>query len=188
MSEYSYIMTTKEKLIQSALKLFNKNWFEATSTTSICKDAGFSSWALFVHFKTKNDLLDYLYVDIKKKYYQYVFTDISETYSPEDQLRNILKVSFDFYLKNYDEYMFLKRFSSSVHISRIAQEEVDVEWTQFYSLYNKWVEQGTFIKGNFAVLFQMQAAMFYSWVEYVKNNGKQDIDSIIDLILKVIKK
>lgn len=181
-------MTTKQKLIISALKLFNKNGFEATSTTSICKDAGFSSWALFVHFKTKNDLLDYLYVDIKKKYYQHVFANISENQDVEEQLRSILKISFDFYLKNYDEYMFLKRFSSSVHISRIAQEEVEAEGTQFYAIYNKWVEQGKFIKGDFKLLFQMQAAMFYSGVEYVKNNGKQHIDTIIDLIIKIIKK
>jgi len=52
--------TTKEKLLDSALKLFTEKWFENTSTTAICTDAGFSSWALFVHFKTKNEMLDFL--------------------------------------------------------------------------------------------------------------------------------
>lgn len=63
-------MTTREKLMQSAIKLFSQNGFEATSTNAICKHAGFSAGTLFVHFETKNDLLDSIYLEIKKEYFQ----------------------------------------------------------------------------------------------------------------------
>jgi AcrR family transcriptional regulator len=62
-------MNTKERLLSSALTLFSQKGFQATSTTSICANAGFSSGALFVHFKTKNELLDTLYLNIKKEYF-----------------------------------------------------------------------------------------------------------------------
>ena len=81
--------TTKEKLIISALKLFNEKWFENTSTNSICEKAWFSSGALFVHFKTKNDLLDYLYVDIKKKYFDFIFNDLDKDLDVIEVLKSV---------------------------------------------------------------------------------------------------
>lgn len=188
MGRNKIIMNTKQKLVKSALKLFNQKWFESTSTTSICTDAGFSSWALFVHFKTKNDLLDFLYVDIKKKYFSYVFSKVDIDLDIEAKFREILKISFEFYLKNYDEYMFLKRFSSSVHISRIAQEEVEKEMEEFSNLYHEGVKQWIYIQSDYKLVLTTHAAMFYAWVEFVKHNWKQHIDEIISMILKTIKK
>jgi hypothetical protein len=66
-----------------------------------------------------------------------VFSKIDTNLDIETKFREILKISFEFYLKNYDEYMFLKRFSSSVHISRIAQEEVEKEMEEFSNLYHQ---------------------------------------------------
>jgi hypothetical protein len=48
-----------------------------------------------------------------------------------------MRKSFDFYLKNYESYTFVKNFSNSLHISRVAREEVELEMEAFASVYEE---------------------------------------------------
>lgn len=48
---------TKNKIIQSAIKLISKNGYSATTTAEIAKDAGISEATLFKYFKDKEMLL-----------------------------------------------------------------------------------------------------------------------------------
>jgi len=182
------MMNTKQKLIASALKLFNEKWFENTSTTSICKDAGFSSWALFVHFKTKNDLLDYLYVSIKKRYFDFVFWNLDWNLKLLDKIREVLKRSFQYYLNNYQEYVFMKSFANSIHISRIAKEEIESEMQSFSQLIDDLKNNWIIINENSSLLMSAMSWTFYSLVEYLKQTWDKNIDKCIDLVLRTVKK
>ncbi len=181
-------MNTKQKLIASALKLFNEKWFENTSTTSICKDAGFSSWALFVHFKTKNDLLDYLYVSIKKRYFDFVFWNLDPSLKLLDKIREVLKRSFQYYLNNYQEYVFMKSFANSIHISRIAKEEIEFEMQEFLKLIDELKNNWIIIHEDNNLLISAISGIFYSLVEYLQQTWDEDIEKCIDLVLRTIKK
>ncbi|QFR38818.1 TetR/AcrR family transcriptional regulator [Candidatus Gracilibacteria bacterium 28_42_T64] len=181
-------MNTKQKLIASALKLFNEKGFENTSTTSICKDAGFSSGALFVHFKTKNDLLDYLYVSIKKRYFDFVFGNLDPSLKLLDKIREVLKRSFQYYLNNYQEYVFMKSFANSIHISRIAKEEIEFEMQEFLKLIDELKNNGIIIHEDNNLLISAISGIFYSLVEYLQQTGDEDIEKCIDLVLRTIKK
>ncbi len=182
------MITTKEKLIASALKLFNKNWFENTSTTSICRDAGFSSRTLFIHFKTKNDLLDHLYITIKRSYLDYVFCCLDEDLDPIEKSRSILEKSFYYYLQNYEEFVFVESFAWSKHISRIAKEEIELEMTAFITNIEDWKKQWLFINIDTELLLTSIWWMFYSLVKLVKEREDEDIEKYIDLIMRVIIK
>lgn len=182
------LKTTKQKLLDSALKLFNENWFENTSTTSICKDAGFSSWALFVHFKTKNELLDYLYVEIKKNYFVYVLLDLDTKVKPEQKFRTIIKRSFDYYIDNYEGYCFIKNFASSIHISRIAREKTEFEMKVLFLIHEEGRKKWVFIDEDFEFVWLAISWMFYSLVKYVRKNKKNWIEKSIDLIMKIVLK
>jgi hypothetical protein len=59
---------------------------------------------------------------------------------------------------------------------------------EFSNLYHQWVEQWIYIQSDYKLVLTTHAAMFYSWVEFVKHNWKQYIDEIISMILKTIKK
>lgn len=180
--------TTKEKLLCSALKLFNEKWFENTSTTSICSDAGFSSGALFVHFKTKNELLDYLYVDIKKNYFNDVFINLDNYSKPENKMKSIMEKSFNYYLNNYEAYAFMKNFANSVHISRIAKEKIELELKEFYKIHEEGRKKGIFINEDFEFVWAAIGGIFYSLVEYLKNNKDASIKKCVNIIMKIILK
>ena len=48
---------THERIVKSALRLFEKQGFAATRTQDIAVDAGISHGSIFVHFKTREELL-----------------------------------------------------------------------------------------------------------------------------------
>lgn len=181
-------MNTKDKLIQSALKLFNEKWFEATSTTSICTHAWFSSWALFVHFKTKNELLDYIYVSVKKDYFHSTFDTINTNKNLENILVELLEKSFEYYLNDYDKFMFVDRFANSHHISRIAHQEIKSEMNAFIDILNRWKKEGLFIDAPNDILLTIISSTFHGLVKYVHEHNIKKIDNIIPLVLKWIKK
>ena len=51
---------TKNRLILSAQRLFNKKGFEATSIREIVEDAGYAKGTFYLYFETKMDILTYL--------------------------------------------------------------------------------------------------------------------------------
>lgn len=181
-------MNTKDKLIKSALKLFNEKWFESTSTTSICTHAWFSSWALFVHFKTKNDLLDHIYVSIKKDYFKNVFQQLDIIDDLSNYLQILLEKSFEYYLNDYDKFIFIDRFANSHHISRIAQQEVANEMNAFIEIIEVWKKQWLFIDEENNILLRIMSSTFHGLVKYIYENNIKNLDKIIPLVLKWIKK
>lgn len=184
-------LTTKEKLVNSALKLFSQKWFENTSTTSICKEAGFSSGALFVHFKTKNDLLDYIYTSVKKKYFSFVFSKIDQKLNPKKKTETIFRESIKYFLDNYEEFIFLKSFANSRHISRIAREEVEAEMTAFTQIFEEGKKQWFFIKEDTELILIWMQWIFYALIQYIKEtseNNQAEIDNNVEKSVKIIMK
>ena len=77
------MLSTKDKIFQSALELFASQGIQATSTAQISKKAGIASGTLFVHFKSKQELIDTIYISIKKN----AFADLDEN-TPMSQVQN----------------------------------------------------------------------------------------------------
>ena len=181
-------MKPKEKFLASALKLFNEKWFENTSTASICSDAGYSSGAIFFHFKTKNELLDQLYISIKKKSAEYIIENLEKDLIVDTKVREILRLWFEYYLNNYEEFVFMKSFAESKHISRIAKAEVNKEVTIFYEMLDEWKASWLFIDEDSSFIHTGIKAMIYYFVEYVKNNKDVSIDKCLDFVMRSILK
>ena len=60
-------MYRREQLLETAMRLFVERGFNATPTSAITKEVGMSAGILFHYFKTKDDLIDELYVSTKKE-------------------------------------------------------------------------------------------------------------------------
>ena len=59
------MLSTKDKIYQSALELFASQGIQATSTAQISKKAGVASGTLFVHFKSQQELIEKYESDYK---------------------------------------------------------------------------------------------------------------------------
>ena len=62
-------MSTKEKILETALTLFAQNGFNGTSVEQIAQDVGIKAPSLYKHFKGKEDILNSL-IDAAEAHYE----------------------------------------------------------------------------------------------------------------------
>jgi AcrR family transcriptional regulator len=53
---------SKEKIFGTAIKLIKKNGYDSTGISDICREAGISTGAFYHYFKSKQDILNELYI------------------------------------------------------------------------------------------------------------------------------
>lgn len=111
-------MEIKERIIESALKLFVNEGFSAT-TDSITKDAGVSVGILFHYFPTKKDLIVDLYAKVLLEYYQtsiQIMKNIPE--NDVEKYQALVRLSRDaamnWGLDNWLKFQYMQLFESSL--------------------------------------------------------------------------
>ena len=123
-------MKTKDKIIYTAIKLFNKQGTNLVSTNHIAKEMGISPGNLYYHFRSKNDII----------------RSISDNFSNE--LGSILKIQLDTisdfssnltslfnrFFKIQQSYQFL--FLEGVHLTKQDSRLLD-NYTNLRSLIKK---------------------------------------------------
>ena len=101
------MLSTKDKIYQSALDLFARQGIQSTSTAQISKKAGVASGTLFVHFKSKQELIDTIYISIKKNAFSDLNNNMPDDSSVELQIKNGSRKIIEYFLNNYNEFIFL---------------------------------------------------------------------------------
>jgi len=94
----------KQKILESALKLFANEGFNAVSTSKIAKEAEVSEGLIFRHYKSKKGLLDAVLAMGVEKIQGYFEPIISEK-SPTETIRKAIELPF---LVDEQEYHFWK--------------------------------------------------------------------------------
>lgn len=120
-------MNTKEKILQSALKLFVEKGFSVT-TSAITKDAELSTGILFHYFSTKNELIIYLYGKIVLEYYKVLVEEAKNVAENEpEKYRSIIRKSWDaiinWGLDNWRKFQFLQLLESSLLADQVKLED-----------------------------------------------------------------
>ena len=108
-------MNTRDRIMESALKLFLKKGYDASSISMIMKEVGISKSTFFHYFNTKQDLLNEIYLKCKQDftYYQYgdytIFTFVDDNYR--------------FSIEHREELEFMIYYESSPYIYQETIEE-----------------------------------------------------------------
>ena len=71
-------MSTKEKILETALTLFAENGYNGTSMEQIAQDVGIKAPSLYKHFKGKEDILNTLIDTAKNRYEENFGSDKKE--------------------------------------------------------------------------------------------------------------
>lgn len=134
-------MTTKEKILFSALKLFAKQGIDKTSTAGITRDAGMAEGTLFVHFKTKQSLIDGLYIQIKKASIGELEKKVDPKLSVEKNFRAICEELIEYYIENYSAFVFIEQIERDPRVSKKALKEAKREYAGVEKIISEWQKE-----------------------------------------------
>ena len=136
-------MKTREKILAVAQTLFVKKGIDKTSTALICKEVGIASGSLFVDFKTKQDLIDTIYLERKKTSFTVMQNALDFSKSAEDVVLESSAFMVEYYLNNYQDFQFFQMLEQDPVVSEKARKEYKKEVAQSVELIKQWQKEGT---------------------------------------------
>jgi len=93
---------TKEKIFKAAIKTFSKSGFYKTTMKEIAENAGVAKGTLYYHFKSKDDILEFLIDEGIKILKQEAIEEIGKLNNAVEKLRKIIFVQTNFLYRNHD--------------------------------------------------------------------------------------
>ncbi len=102
----------KKKILEAALKLFNENGIDNTSTSQISKEAGVATGTLYLYFETKVDLIMELGTSIQEESLE-SFLDLIESSVGYESLEKFWLERIEWGVNNPDKHKFKMQFKSS---------------------------------------------------------------------------
>ncbi|MGB6128414.1 MAG: TetR/AcrR family transcriptional regulator [Psychrilyobacter sp.] len=111
-------------IIEVAMKLFVERGFHGTPTSLIAKEAGIATGTLFNYFKTKNILINEIFIEIKLEQKEGILKDLEEAKTSKMKLKKIWNNLIIWGIKNPEERKFINYFANSNFISDGTKTEV----------------------------------------------------------------
>jgi AcrR family transcriptional regulator len=115
--------TKRDAILRASLKLFNERGFEHTPTSRIAKEAGVATGTLFHHFKTKEDLINTLFLSIIEELSETINSCIDENDTFYNQFKSLWVNDIRWDIDHPEKFDFLHQFGLSKHISKESHEQ-----------------------------------------------------------------
>ena len=115
-------------ILDATLRLISKNGFHGTAMSKVAQEAGVSAGIIYHYFDSKDDLMDELYRDIKRKFGQMINDSFDQTQPLKIQIRQILGLMIRYYIHRPLESAFLEQYTRSPYFS----SEIEAEVSQYY--------------------------------------------------------
>ncbi len=132
-------MTTKERILEEALKLFSQHGYEAISVEQIAAAVGIKAPSLYKHYKGKQDIFDAIFAEMKRRYdeqtekMQLHITNAAEDtdkFASIDAEGLVKELQAVVYYSLHDEYV--SRFRQLLTIEQFRSPELAALYTQRY--------------------------------------------------------
>lgn len=145
-------MSKRDQILEAALVLFIENGFDKTPTSAISKSAGVATGTLFHHFKTKEDLINAIYLQVKFAMLDNLAakTALATELSGNNegglkaQVKALWFNTIDWVLEHPQKYRFLAQFGESALIASNTHEQVDAAFADYQALFTQGIEEGLF--------------------------------------------
>lgn len=134
----------KEKELQimnASLNLFVEKGFHGTSTAEIAKTAGVATGTLFHYFKTKEELINCLYLFSKECMLNNIHGHYNSEKSFKDNVKSLWLSLVEFGENNPEMFQFILSFHCSPYITSLTKKEVETRSESILEAYLVGIEK-----------------------------------------------
>ncbi|MFW9993549.1 MAG: TetR/AcrR family transcriptional regulator [Candidatus Odinarchaeota archaeon] len=131
----------KQAVLDAALTLFTDCGFHGTPTSKIAKQAGVATGTLFHYFKTKEELINTLYYNLKEELGREIMAGYEEIPTIEGKFKHMWVNSINWGINNPLKFHFLEHYSSSPFIKAVSHEEFMKNYIKLYDIYREGVDK-----------------------------------------------
>jgi AcrR family transcriptional regulator len=175
----------KENILKAALELFVNQGFHATPTSQIAFKAGVANGTIFHYFKTKEELINILYLETKDNYFIKITEDFDSSQAIIQRFHLIWINTITWAMHNSFDFRFLQLYSNSPFISQLTQEQISRHVKFFHDQLEEGIKNNIFKKLPVSLLFQITLFHIYGFIFYLfENQDSFNNKKLIDLAFK----
>lgn len=185
--------TTKEKVKQTAQKLFRERGYAAVGMRELAKEVGIQAPSLYNHYKSKDDLLREICFDMAQHFFVAFDKAVTTEEKSPRKLKAVIKAHINVIASNleasevfFNEWMFLEQ----PHLGKFKKMRFEYEM-KFREIIDKGIKKGDFKKMNSKLIaFAIFSALNATYELYRSNEklSQEEIaEDISDLLLKGLK-
>lgn len=157
----------QEAILATALRLFVERGFFGTPTSLISKEAGVATGTLFFYFKSKEELIDTLYLRVKAEAAAAMCQGLDDEPDTASRLRRLWRNAVMWGVKNPEKMQFMEQFAHSPFVSTNAQQEGMSRFAFMEDLVRNGVNEGILRNIDRQLLFCMMASALASVITCV---------------------
>jgi len=158
-------------IINAAIQLITTEGFAHTSMSKIAKAANVSPATIYIYFENKDDLLNKLYLTVKKNFGNVVFNGLSEKMAVKESFQLIWKNSLRYFLANPTTFTFHEQFVHSPLISKSSQAQGESFLQPIFSLYERGQMEGSLPNISMCVFTAIMYSPLISLIKYHHQGG-----------------
>ncbi len=150
--------STREKILEVALRLFSKKGFKETTIKDIAKEVGITEGAIYRHFTSKEEIINSLLEEITQELRQELFESIERGESDEERLNNIIDTLLRYAFTKPESFRFLNLY----HLLKESPQVENLPGEVILKFLN-----GLYLKGKLMVYPEVALAVISGTVERI---------------------
>jgi len=182
----------EQKILDASLKLFVERGFHGTSTAEIAKTAGVATGTLFHYFKTKEELINSLYLYIKES----MLNEINEHYDDKRTFKENIKslwLKFVYFgVNDHYKFQFILTFHCSPYITSLTKEQIETHAESMLGIYRKGIGNQKIKEISFEMVMDYfwgnVVATVTHFGKYPENLNKENLNIAFELLWDGISK
>ena len=117
------VQDKQKAILEAAVEVFSSRGFWDTPTSLISKTAGIADGTLFTYFKTKDELINEVYLEIKRELAEKLLEGAAAYDSYQEKMRYIWMQYIDWGVQNPEKFEVLQQIGCSYEIGESVKAE-----------------------------------------------------------------
>ncbi|MCK5781370.1 MAG: TetR/AcrR family transcriptional regulator [Flavobacteriales bacterium] len=113
----------KTLILNTTLRLLSKNGFHGTPISMIAENASIGAGTIYRYFKNKEELINELFIEIKKRIINAMYEGYDETADYETRFRVLWVNMINYYNDNPTEFVFIEQHRYAPYVSTLTRAE-----------------------------------------------------------------
>jgi len=134
----------RNAILDAATRLFAERGLTAAPTSEISKQAGIAEGTLFTYFKTKNDLINALYREIKLELADAMMSDFPRKKNVRARVRHVWDRYVNWGIANPNQRKVLAQLTVSEVLTKESRDAGSAPFVEFQAMIRDAIEQRVF--------------------------------------------
>jgi len=170
----------KKAILTSTLKLISERGVHNTPMSKIAADANVAVGTIYHHFDSKEEILNELYLDIKKEFGACIGSALAETRSAEEVFSEVFQAIYFYYTENPLKYSFTEQVAFTPIITEKVKNEARQHYKSMYLFFEKNIKEGILRD----IPLDLMAELCYGNIKTVIQMKLSNHQSVTDSILQ----